>query len=252
MSFGASEWEIIAAPLAVGLLVLATHVPLGREVLSRGIIFIDLAVAQIAGFGIIVADTMGFEAHGLAVQLVAAGSALLGALLLHRSERRWPEVQEAVIGATFVLAATGGLLLLAGNPQGGEHLKELLTGQILWVDWSQFSQVALATALLLAAWFIRAKSRGRLRFYLVFALAVTLSVQLVGVYLVFASLIIPALATRNLVHGLPAGYLLGALAYTLGLGLSAAYDYPAGPLIVWLLAASALLVNARFLLRERA
>jgi zinc/manganese transport system permease protein len=114
------------------------------------------------------------------------------------------------------------------------------------VDWSQLGKVALVTALLLAAWFVRAKNRGRLRFYVVFALAVTLSVQLVGVYLVFASLIIPALATRRSGshRGLPAGYLLGTLAYTLGLALSAAYDFPAGPLIVWLLALIALSFNA--------
>jgi len=88
-------------------------VPLGIQVLSRGIVFIDLAIAQIAGLGVILADSMGLEPQGWAVQAAALTAALAGALLLTWTERRWPEVQEAVIGTTFILAASGALLLLA-------------------------------------------------------------------------------------------------------------------------------------------
>ena len=114
---------IILPALAAGLLVAATHIPLGMQVLARGIVFIDIAIAQIAGVGVMTADFLGFEPRGIAVQVSALSAALLGALLLTWTERKWPDVQEAIIGVVFVLAATAEILLLAGNPQGGEHLK---------------------------------------------------------------------------------------------------------------------------------
>ena len=233
---------ILLPALAAGLLVLSTHLPLGREVLQRGIIFIDLAIAQIAGLGVILADLMGLPTDGWMVQLIAAGSALLGAALLHWADRRWPEIQEAIIGVTFVLAATGGLLLLAGNPHGGEHLKELLSGQILWVDWARLWPVAILYAALLLLRYVMASSGSSLGFYLVFSLAVTASVQLVGVYLVFTSLIVPALAVRGLPgrQALPLGLVVGGLGYLLGLIASAVLDLPSGPMIVWALVLVAL------------
>jgi len=97
------DWSILLPALLTGLLVLLTHVPLGQRVLERGIIFIDLAVAQIAGLGVIIAQMLEVETHGFAVQVIATGSALLGALGLYFVERRWPAVQEALIGLTFVL-----------------------------------------------------------------------------------------------------------------------------------------------------
>ena len=100
------DFSIIWPALLAGLLVTATHVPLGIQVLKRGIVFIDLAVAQIAGLGVIVADWLGYEPHGAAVQAAALSAALAGALLLNWTEKLWPEVQEAVIGVTFIVAAT--------------------------------------------------------------------------------------------------------------------------------------------------
>ena len=217
--------------LVAGLLVTATHVPLGIQVLKRGIVFIDLAVAQIAGLGVIFGDWLGFEHHGVAVQLFALGAALAGALLLNLTERLWPEVQEAIIGVIFVLAANAAILLLAANPHGAEHLKDLLVGQILWVTPGQLVLAALISAAVLGIWFTL--SVGRIGFYLLFACAVTVSVQLVGIYLVFATLIVPALATRGMVRGrLGVSYLLCAVAYVTGLALSAISDLPAGPAIV--------------------
>ncbi len=243
MNWGALDWGILGPALIAGLLVLATHVPLGTQVLDRGIVFIDLAIAQIAGLGVIGADALGLPEGGVAVQLSAVGAALLGAWLLTWTERRAPQQQEALIGVLFVLASCAGILLLAGNPHGGEHLKDLLVGQILWVNTTQLLWLAGATALLLAALALGWVARlGRFGFYAAFALAVTASVQLVGVYLVFASLIIPALGTRAQrgPRRLRLAYGIGALGYALGLALSAVFDLPSGAVIVWALAACAL------------
>ena len=127
------EISILLPALIAGLLVIATHAPLGIQVLNRGIVFIDIAIAQIAGVGVIGADFFGWEAQGVAVQICALAAALLGALFLTWTEKRWPEIQEAIIGTVFVLAATLGVLLLASNPHGGEYLKDMLVGQILWL-----------------------------------------------------------------------------------------------------------------------
>ncbi len=234
-----SELLTILLPAFIaGLLVIATHVPLGMVVLARGIVFIDIAIAQIAGAGVIVADMLGFEQHGIAVQLAALAAALSGALLLTWTERRWPKYQEAIIGTSFVLAATLEIILLAGNPHAGEYLKELLVGQILWVNHSQLLVVAILTAIICGTWFGFGERRiGRTGFYVLFGLAVTASVQMVGVYLVFASLIIPALATREARSGrLAKGYAVGAIAFAAGIAVSMLTDWPTGAVIVWAMA----------------
>jgi zinc/manganese transport system permease protein len=244
-ALAAIDLSIIAPAFLAGLLVLATHVPLGAQVLKRGIVFIDLAIAQIAALGVIVAGLLEFDA-AWAVQAAAGTSAVLGALLLTWTEKRWPDVQEAQIGVLFVLAATGGLLLLAGNPHGSEHLRDLLSGQILWVRYEQLLLPAIGTAVIIAAWLAMKARLGRLGFYLVFAVAVTISVQLVGVYLVFASLIVPSLGARNHAGNrrMLYAYLIGALGYACGLLLSTLYDLPSGALIVWCLALLAMLMYA--------
>ena len=243
MNWGAIDFAILGPALAAGLLVLASHVPLGMQVLDRGIVFIDLAIAQIAGLGVIAADALGLPEHGLAVQGAALVAALLGAALLTWTERRAAQQQEALIGVLFVLAASVGLLLLASNPHGGEHLKDLLVGQILWVGTPQLLALAAVTALLLLALALGWTRRLRFGFYAAFALAVTASVQLVGVYLVFTSLIVPALATLRWQGPgrLLIAYGVGALGYAIGLALSALWDLPSGPTVVCALAAVALL-----------
>jgi zinc/manganese transport system permease protein len=146
----------------------------------------------------------------------------------------------------FVLASCTALLLLAGNPHGGEHLKDLLVGQILWVSYTQLIPAAVLSVALLAFMWLRGGKLAGLLFYALFALAITASVQLVGVYLVFASLIVPALATAGM-RGrgrLAAAYAIGAAGYILGLGLSAVLDLPSGAMIVWTLAGCALLALA--------
>jgi len=122
------DWTILGPAMVAGLLVLSTHVPLGQMVLKRGIIFIDLALAQVAGLGVIAAGAFGWEDNRWLVQIAAVSAALIAGIFLHWTEKRWPHSQEALIGTLFVLAATGSILLLAGNPHGGEHLKDLLVG----------------------------------------------------------------------------------------------------------------------------
>jgi zinc/manganese transport system permease protein len=241
MTLDAVDLTILLPALAAGLLVTATHVPLGMQVLARGIVFIDLAIAQIAGCGVLLADQLGLAPEGAAVQIAALSAALAGALLLTWTERVWPEVQEAVIGVVFILGATGSVLLLASNVHGSEHLRDLLVGQILWAQPSRLVWAAAVYAGILALWFGVRERLGRSGFYALFALAVTVSVQLVGLYLVFATLIVPPLATRRMTQGrLAAAWGVGVTGYATGLIVSTALDLPSGPVIVWVLVAIAL------------
>jgi zinc/manganese transport system permease protein len=196
---------------------------------------------------VIAAHFAGFES-GWAVQLFAVTTAVAGAILLHLAEKRWPQTQEALIGSVFVVAACLGILLLAHDPHGGEALHDLLAGQILWVGSQQLQAAAVATAAV-AALLFGSFGRSGLGFYLLFACAVTLSVQLVGVFLVFASLIMPALAVRRLsgFRALSAGWGVGALGYAAGLALSVAFDLPTGAIVVCALALVAALFAAGFM-----
>lgn len=248
MNLEGLDSSILAPAFVAGLVVLLTHIPLGREVIKRGIIFIDLAIAQIAGLGVIIAYTLGWEAHGIEVQMAAVSSALIGALVLSRLDAKYGHHQESLIGVSFILAATAGILLLANNPHGGEHLRELLVGQILWVEWSQLLYAAIVSTVVLVIWFALQHRIGTTGFYILFAFAVTVSVQLVGVYLVFASLIIPALATASMAtpRAMVIAVIIGVLGYASGLVVSALIDLPSGAVIVWSIAISAIVVTIVF------
>ncbi len=230
--------DILFPALVAGLLVISTHIPLGFKVLSRGIIFMDLAIAQVAGLGaLFVTVLVGENASPMIMQTGAMLLALGAALLLLRCERLTQRYQEPLIGTLFVLAATAGMLLLAGDPHAGEHMTDLLSGQILWVSREQLITSGAITGLLLIALWVTRQSASL--FYALFAVAITLSVQLVGVYLVFATLIIPALATARITSQrkrYSVAYGLAVVAYAGGLIGSALFDLPSGPLIVWCLA----------------
>lgn len=231
------ELDILIPAFIAGLLVLTTHIPLGMKVLARGVIFADIAIAQIAGLGVIIASMLNFTAYPLLVQLTAAASAIGGAALLSVIEHYFDDVKEACIGLTFVLAACAGILLLSHDVHGAEHLKDLLVGQILWVSTQQLIATAVLSAALLLFWQWRRATLGRMGFYGIFALAVTASVQLVGVYLVFASLIVPALTTHHVTrHRLAYAYFIGIIGYAIGLYLSEWMDLPSGAAIVWSMA----------------
>ena len=236
------QWILLAPALLVGLAVLLSHVPLGREVLSRGIIFVDLAVAQIAAFGLVLVAVLGVDMHGLLAQAVAFGSALVGALFIAWLERFSAKEQEAMIGLVYVTAATGCSMLLANHAHGGEHMQEMLMGQILWVTWSDVWGIGLIGIGVFVLNGLRPQwLRGRF-FYPLFALAITCAVQLVGVYLVFVSLIVPALATQRIKGRAAAlvGVGLGALGYALALVASLVWDVPSGPAVVWAMVAVAI------------
>jgi zinc/manganese transport system permease protein len=240
-----TDLSLLGPPLLAGAVVLSTHVPLGRQVLARGIIFIDLAIAQLAGLGVILVYFMTETPPGWAVQLSAFLAALGGSMGLRWAERRWSEVLEALIGIIFVLAVTAALLILANDPHGGERLKDLLAGQLLWVTYDDlWLPIALSLAIL-AAWFKGNAAAHPTLFYVLFALSVTTSVQLVGVYLVFASLIIPALATRRH-RGLKAAYSVGLAGYLLGALGSLLTDLPTGPSVVWSMAIVAVVFGVFF------
>jgi len=239
----AVEFSILVPALLAGILVLSTHVPLGILVLQRGIIFLDLAVAQIAGLGLITASALGVSAHGFLVQLIAAASAIAGAMLLFWTEKRWPELQEALIGSSFVIAASAGILLLSSDPHSGDQIQEILSGQILWIDYEQLIYSSILFSLILLSWLKWRWHSNRILFYVMFALAVTASVQMVGVYLVFSSLIIPALSCyyiENKRTRLIWSYATGLAGFVLGLLISTLADLPSGPMIVLCLVACGL------------
>jgi zinc/manganese transport system permease protein len=238
--------DIITPAFVAGLLVLATHVPLGGMVLARGIVFIDIAIAQVAALGVVVGAAIVGELSFLIVQASAFAAAILCSAFLIWSEKRFPEVQEAIIGVAFVLAAAAQIIVLSANPGGAEHLKELLVGQILLVGPGELVVMAVAYAGVLAVWAFRDLSTERLLFYGVFAVVITLSVQIVGVLLVFASLIVPALAARAVPEKwrLLVAFNVGTLGYALGLITSALYDVPTGASIVCAIVAVAIVSAA--------
>lgn len=240
-----TDLSILWPALIAGILVVISHVPLGQQVFARGIVFIDLAIAQVAGLGVIVASGFGLPIDGWSAQAAAGAAALAGALLLTWTEKKRPEAQEALIGILFVLASAMQILLLANDPHGGDNLKDLLSGQILWVSNTQLVRTAILTAVFAVAWFLWRERIGRIGFYLLFALVVTASVQLVGVYLVFTSLIVPAVATYRITgrKQLAVGYALGVAAYVVGLAVSVVTDLPSGAVIVGTMAVLGLIVH---------
>jgi zinc/manganese transport system permease protein len=140
-----------------------------------------------------------------------------------------------------IVAASAELILLSFNPHGAEHLKDLLVGQILWVEPRQLIPVAVLYAGVLAAFLVFDLRRQRALFYLLFAVTITASVQLVGIFLVFASLILPALAAAGMTsrRGRVVGYVTGSAGYVLGLLGSALSDVSTSAAIVCALAVTA-------------
>ena len=224
--------DILGPALVAGLMIALTHAPLGLEVLKRGIIFIDLAVAQIAGLGLVAAGTFLYEASTWLTQGFALICALFAGLFFRKIEEVLPERQEAIIGCSFVLAASLSILLLAGHPHGGEEVQHLLSGQMLFITWEAVFTHAPVYVIILIAWFLRPQLRHGLGFYVLFALAITSSVQLVGVYVVFASLILPALAAGKTKHPHILAWSCGIFSVVSGLVVAMIADLPAGPVIV--------------------
>lgn len=249
------DWSLLAAPLCAGLLVCSTHIPLGRRVLDRGIIFLDLTVAQVAALGVTFITLWhhneGPHGNDWHIQLAATASALLAAWLLAWTEERFPWIQEAFIGSLYVLAASVTLLALSGSAHGHQQMHDLLAGQILWVSFSDLMLPLLITLAVLAALWLGV-GRNIWGFYTLFAISVTVSVQMVGVFLVFATLILPALAvfSRRPTPGLVIAGVIGIGGYALGLAGSAWFDLPSGPLVVIALAGMSALTAALSLMKR--
>ena len=216
--------------------------------LKRGIVFIDLATAQIIGLAIVLLGLFFDEPSWLLRQSASFGTGICIALFFRWIERKAPEEQEAVIGSSFILAASLALLALADDPHGGEALRHLLSGQILFVAWRDIAAFLPIYGVVALVWIGVPRARSGVGFFVLFALAITASVQLVGVYVVFASLILPALAARSGGgYDLRRAFASGAAAVVAGILISTAADLPAGPFLVVCFAVSALAV--RLLLR---
>jgi zinc/manganese transport system permease protein len=248
--------ELLWAPLLACLVLTAIHVYLGLHVLARGVIFVDLALAQVAALGVTIAFLAGHPiqseaAYGYALVFTLGGAALFAG----SRARRAPVPQEAIIGIVYAVSAAAAVLAVDRAPQSGEHIKQILVGSILTVTPpAEVGTLALLYAPIGALhWLVRrplldisfdpdgAGARRAVRlwdfvFYASFGVVVTSSVRLAGVLLVFAYLVVPASAaailTRSVRARLALGWALGALMSVGGLAASWAWDLPTGATVV--------------------
>ena len=242
----------LAAPLCMCLVIASIHVYLGMHILRRGVIFVDLALAQLAALGATVAGVLeeqhAEEAHA---HLAAFALATVGAAIFARAGRaREHGSQEAIVGSVYAVASSRMVLVRSQAPHGAEHMKEMLVGSLLLSTWEDVARVAVAYALLGAAQLGLRKRFVQMSwqpeqgvpagwdfaFYLLFAMVITLSVQVAGVLLVFSYLIVPAVVTalfqERLGARLLAGWGVAVVASVGGLAASWAWDLPTGAAIV--------------------
>ncbi len=218
-----------AAAVALGVLALA---PLGAQVLARGVVFIDLAVAQAAAAAALWAGALIDHPSLLQAQSAAAAGALACAAAVALLARRRPAQREALIGLLYVLGACAALLGARLDPHGRERLAELLAADLLWAGWAEVGLLATCAG---AVWFARHALPRDAVFYPVFALAASLVVPVLGLFVVFAALIAPALWQRAGWRPAPAA-LAGMTASALGLALSWLLDAPSGACVAVALA----------------
>jgi zinc/manganese transport system permease protein len=257
----------MALPFLECLVLVGIHSYLGIHVIRRKVIFVDLALAQIAALGTIVAFLFGLEPQTAGSYVFSLLFTFVGAAVFSLTRLRQEKIpQEAVIGLVYALAAAVSILIIDRAPHGAEHIKEVLTGTILWVDWLTVLTAAIVySAVGLFHWLFRdrfvlisrepeeAYRRGisvRLwdfLFYMSFGLVITVSVHTAGVLLVFVFLVVPAilalLITDRLLYQLLIGWGVGTAVSFVGLALSYAFDFPSGPMVVTVYGA-ALLVAA--------
>jgi zinc/manganese transport system permease protein len=245
-------------PFVACMLLVAIHGYFGLHVIARGVIFVDLAMAQIAALGATTGLLFHLSADSTPAHLFALGAIAVGAavLALTRTRARSRVPHEAIIGIVYVVAAAAALLIADQAPRGADAVKDILVGSILWVTWPTIVKDAIAYAALgvflyalrhrfetisfdpdeaaRLGWNIRLWD---FLFYLAFGVTVTFSVPIAGVLLVFSFLVVPAL-TAFLFRERPSASMAfiawgtGMVACTLGLAVSYAADLPTGPLIV--------------------
>ena len=246
-------WLILLPAFVMSALMILTHTYLGLHVLARGIIFVDLALAQVAALGVSFAFLLGEEPHGLNAQIYAFG-ATLSAAFAFAGLRRIPgkTTREVIIGSVYVVATALSIVILSRSAQGMEELKSLFNGNILWLRWQEIAVVAGAylvlailhgiyrkqfTALSFATEKVRPPGfLWEFLFFASFAVVITLAVNVAGVLLVFAFLIIPAfsasLVSDSLAGRLLVGWSLGLIGAVAGLWLSFTADLPVGATVV--------------------
>lgn len=246
-------WLILLPAFVMSALMILTHTYLGLHVLARGIIFVDLALAQVAALGASLAFLLGEEPHGLNAQLYAFG-ATLSVAFAFAGLRRIPgkTTREVIIGCVYVVATALSIVILSRSSQGMEELKSLFNGNILWVSWQEIAVVSGISLLLAMLHVIYRKQFFALSyapeetrqpgflweflFFASFAIIITLAVNVAGVLLVFAFLIIPAFSASLVAHSLVGrllfGWGLGLLGAIAGLWLSFIADLPVGATVV--------------------
>lgn len=241
----------LAPPLAMCLVIASIHVYLGMHILQREVIFVDLALAQLAALGATVVGLVHEDDAPALTHAAAFGFAAVGAAVFAFAGRARHETsQEAVVGIVYAVASAAMVLALSRSPHGAEHMKDLLVGALLLVQWEDVLRLALAYGVLGAVQyalrhrFIQMSwhpERGvpfgwNFAFYLLFAMVITLSVQVAGVLPVFSFLIVPAVVTslfqERLLPRLVTGWALAVLTSLAGLAASWAWDLPTGAALV--------------------
>jgi zinc/manganese transport system permease protein len=249
----------LAAPFAASVLLAVMLGYLGIHVILRRVIFVDLALAQIAALGTLLAFIAGHEPGSGPALAYSFAAALMGAAIFSLTRARRERVpQEAIIGVTYIVASALSILVADRAPEGAEHIKELLAGAIVWVTWETvvrdlivFAMVGLLHYLLRRQFTLisedpeEAFRRGlRVRlwdflFYGSFAVVITLAVGVGGVLMVFTYLVAPAILAVGTTGRWPVRLLIawsaGVLASALGLGASYMWDFPSGPAVVCIL-----------------
>ena len=248
--------QFLAAPFVMCLVLAGIHCYLGLHVLARGVIFVDLSLAQVAAFGATVAILFGFEHHSGGTYFISLVSTFLAAALFALA-RRHEKVfsQEAIIGIVYALASAAVVLVVDRVAHGAEHIKELLVGQVLWVTWGDVFKTSLIYGgvsvvhfvfrkQLIAASFshehghapVSGTGKWDFLFYALFGIVITSSVSLAGVLQVFAYLIVPSVVSTLFFRSIRArlffGWGLGFMLSLLGMALSYHWDLPAGAFIV--------------------
>lgn len=246
----------MAAPFAACLVLVGIHAYFGIHVIERRVLFVDLAVAQFAAMGAVVGFLVGHHPGGAWSTLYSMGFATLAAVMFALTRMRHERIpQEAIIGITFVLASAVTILVADRSAEGAEHIKETLTGNLLWVTWPTvlkdlviysllggFHVVLRRRFLLITADVQEAYRRGwwvrwwDFVFYVTFGVTITFSVEIGGILMVFSYLVIPAcvaiLSATSLRARLIVGWAVGATGSAIGLVASYVWDFPAGPAIV--------------------
>jgi len=251
-----SIWDLMAPAFFECLILVGIHSYLGLHVLRRKVIFVDLALAQIAALGTTVGFLFGVMPGTTGAYWFSLSFAFIGAAVFSISRYRHEKIpQEAIIGLTYAIAASIAILVIDKAPHGAEHIKEILTGSILWVKWETIIKAALVYSVIGVFHYIyrdkfilisehpeKAYEQGisvrfwDFLFYVTFGIVITHSVGTAGVLLVFVFLVVPAVAsmliTDVLWKQLIIGWSLGVFVSVIGLYISYVVDLPSGPTVV--------------------